>query len=288
MHLKNGLFVFAHLLVVLAPANTDEVVFTAEGLVAVPASYGHLVFSISEADIRRMYSVRATAVLDAYKRYLRSSVSVNLSCLSIGGNGCASDSDTKTSNMEGYYNELEAIVDSINSTVDELSGMAFRTPEGLRQKRSPFAIVTGVGAFVNFGIGIKNMWELQSLKRHVERTDARVEKLFIAVDSISRTQLRDHNMINKLVQQVSRYFFIKVKEFRVSLKRILQNRNGRALKELQEHEVYVDYKVALKSILQEALQCRNAFYSLFSGRLDPALVNFTSLHDAYAEVSKFE
>jgi hypothetical protein len=54
--------------------------------------------------------------------------------------------------------------------------------------------------------------------------------------------------------------------------------------ELAEHEVYVDHKMALKSILQEARECNVAVYSLYSGRLDPKLVNLTSLRDAYAEV----
>ncbi len=56
------------LLSLLVSAKADKVVFTKHGLVAVPASYGYLVFALKESDMREMYSNRAQTVLDSYSR----------------------------------------------------------------------------------------------------------------------------------------------------------------------------------------------------------------------------
>lgn len=43
--------------------------------------------------------------------------------------------------------------------------------------------------------------------------------------------------------------------------------------------------MALKAILHESRRCSTAFYSLLEGRLDPVILNFTSLREAYSEAS---
>lgn len=53
---------------------------------------------------------------------------------------------------------------------------------------------------------------------------------------------------------------------------------------LEAHEVFLEHKIALRSILEETSRGTSAFYSLFAGRLDPVLLNFTALRDAYSEV----
>ncbi len=199
----------ALLLSLLVSAKADEVVFTKHGLVAVPASYGYLVFALKESDVRDLYSNRAQTVLDSYSRYLASKTSLNL-CVSLGhAESCKLSVNTANETALGQYGrELEAIVASVNSTVDDIVGVAFSDSDsngnGARPKRQVLGLINAAGGLLNLGLNLKNAHDVRELRSHLRRNNERLDALVLAVDGISRTQLRDHEMVSKVIRQVAR------------------------------------------------------------------------------------
>lgn len=195
---------FLLILLAVSAASADEVVFTRQGLVAAPATRGYVVFSVSEGDVRGMYAGRAQEVLESYRRYVSRHFESAIGCLSLGSRvpECrAAHATLNETSVSAYWRELSAVARLVNATVDEVAELAF---SGARSKRSPLQLLTALGTMVTLGVGVKNAWDLHALKAHLQRTDGRLGNLVLAVDGISRTLIRDHRMVEGVLDQVLR------------------------------------------------------------------------------------
>jgi len=197
---------------VFATVAADQVVFSKQGVAALPTTYGYMVFNISADDVRTLYVNRSEAVFKAYERFVGSRLDLGLECLGISQSvGCRQSKERSNNNrttyeQEVYWRELKAISLAINFTVEELVDHAFRHSPVLssRVRRNVLEILTGFGTMVNFGVTMKNSWDLHNLKQEVQHERERTDRLFIEVGSLSRTQLRNQKMIGRLVKQVAR------------------------------------------------------------------------------------
>jgi hypothetical protein len=135
--------------------------------------------------------------------------SLNL-CVSLGhGESCKLSVNTANETALGQYGqELEAIVMSVNSTVEDIVGVAFSdsasNSNGAQLKRQVLGLINAAGGLLNLGLNLKNAHDVRKLRSHLRRNDKRLDALVLAVDGVSRPQLRDHEMVSKVIKQVAR------------------------------------------------------------------------------------
>lgn len=201
-------------LLALASVAAEDVVFTRQGVAAVPATYGFLVFDVSDEDLRSLYTKRAKSVTEAYKRFVTSQVRLELNVACIGlSDRCASERK-QTGGHTGaevaeYSRELDAIYSQVNLTTEELIDTVFSSgtsvdPFNARPKRNPLAIVGGISGMVSLGISVRNAVELHELRGELDVERTRTDHLFLVTESLSRTVLRDEKMVQNVVRQVAR------------------------------------------------------------------------------------
>ncbi len=97
---------------------------------------------------------------------------------------------------------------SVNSTVEDIVGVAFSdsasNSNGAQLKRQVLGLINAAGGLLNLGLNLKNAHDVRKLRSHLRRNDKRLDALVLAVDGVSRPQLRDHEMVSKVIKQVAR------------------------------------------------------------------------------------
>lgn len=73
-----------------------------------------------------------------------------------------------------------------------------------RVKRQLGFALAGLAAIVNFGLGIRNSYELEHLRQTVRSGERTKEYLVKAVDGIVKTQARDHDLMKRIVDDEKR------------------------------------------------------------------------------------
>lgn len=192
----------------LAMAHGAHVLFKKGPSVAAPATYGHIVFSLTRDEIESMERV----AMDLFHRYMfliekyggEQNITKEHQDCETGVRSCDGfefphRADVTASHIDAA--ELRKITKKIVRVSRQTARMAFgSTTTRRRDPRNPLALaIVGIGEVINLGLGVYNTYEIQQLKAQMGTVTQEIDSLVQTNKDIIQTQLRDHGMIERLL-----------------------------------------------------------------------------------------
>ncbi len=182
-------------------ANAADAMFRLASPAGAPATYGHLSFKLSRHEIEA-YQQKA---IEVYHRFLFlfnvTSRNHHHECLIGDISSCRPiNFFNVVGNVTGHQvdaAELHDIAMLVKRTTMEINRMIFGTSG--RTQRQLAELFLGVGELVNFGITIKNTADIAEFKGKLSSLQRQVEALIHVNDDIVRSQVRDHEAIQHLL-----------------------------------------------------------------------------------------
>lgn len=190
-----------------AAVLAGDVIFNDLGTVAAPVSYGHLTFALTEDELTVKYADRAWTILQHF---------VSNNPFGDGPIGCDDILD-RDKERHDHHCSLFELVTNANSTAQkvflaemreiaaqtriisqEMTSMIFGK-RGPRAKRQAGLVLLGALEVISFGLTLKNAYDISVFKERMNGLKSQVDGLIQLNDEIVRTQLRDHKIIEKLL-----------------------------------------------------------------------------------------
>lgn len=106
--------------------------------------------------------------------------------------------------VNSYERELERMANIVNLTISEAFDEILGFEHSPRVRRQVLAIFNAVASAINFGIAVKNSYELSELQRRVADDEREKDVLIAVVDNVAKQQLRDHELMRCLINDTIR------------------------------------------------------------------------------------
>ena len=182
--------------------NEAVVLFTEEGSVGAPCAYGHLTFALDRDDLTRRFFARASAVL---QHFLEHRVPFHRTCDPTTDKNCLLHELHDNATFEHVYvGQLRAIERATRQVTEEMTLMIFGRGATDRQKRFIELAALAVFDVLSFGLTIKNSVDIATFNHKLETVESRIDAIVHLDDEILKTQVRDHAMIERLVNSTQR------------------------------------------------------------------------------------
>jgi len=172
-----------------------EVVFSKEGPIVMPASTGYIVFEIRSQDLEDMFMAKANTLHHSFKKFITTQMLAQ---------PCSSN--TSSCIHEEWLHlekEIGFITGQINQTVGAIIKLVTTDEQG-REKRSILSVFNFATNMVSIGFSFKNMADISELRDIVNSIRKEQNSLISVVEDISKTQLKDHAAIVRLLEYQKR------------------------------------------------------------------------------------
>ena len=192
------------LLAAAVSSDAGAVLFTEVGSVGAPAAYGHLTFSLSKDEISRRFMAKAGAVMAHFLQHRLPSHPCDAKD-SKGQHKCHLHALPVNATFEHVYvGELRGLERAIGQVTQEMTEMIFGPGFDERQRRSVALAALAVFDVISFGLTIKNSMDIATFRRKMATVESRLDAVVHLDDGIIKTQVRDHAMIDKLINTTQR------------------------------------------------------------------------------------
>ena len=196
-------------------SDQARVLFREDGAAAAPCAYGHLTFTLRKHLLRAKFVDTAELVLQHFVEHRLSHDTPPPEKFQLrlcGGRtkipcGPLHDLPKNASLDHTYVAELHGLVESVHRVTDEMLEMIFGrggTRRGSRDKRFVALLALGLFEVFSFGLTIKNSLDIATFNTRLSSLEARMDAIIHLDDEIVKTQVRDHHMIERLINVTNR------------------------------------------------------------------------------------
>ncbi len=185
--------------------NKTTIVFTELGRAGAPAAYGHLTFSVRRHDLVNRFVKRAEDILHHFLTAINHTVAcpsdrrhvAHVECHDLHNLPVNSTIDLM------YASELRGLELGVRRVTQEMADMVFGRTVA-RQRKSVALAALAVFDVISFGLTIKNSLDIATFKSKLANVEERIDALVHLDDDILQTQVRDHRVIERLLNSTLR------------------------------------------------------------------------------------
>jgi len=179
--------------------SVNSVVFSKQSKAGMPTTFGHLSFSITKSQLHEKFIGHARRLFVRYMEVLDHRTAATCR---VEDHLChLNDVLTNNGTSAIYATEIANLYNAICAVTEDMLAMVFGDSIGTREKRE---LLEFIFQAVNFGITLKNSYDIECFRTRLQTDEDRIEALIKFDDEIGKTLLRDHHMIEKLANSTGR------------------------------------------------------------------------------------